>query len=402
MHSAHAGQDAPCGDPPRLLVGLLPLLFTTLICWTTPLTRYGDGYDSDGKFYAAMAGDPLFSCEYSRAAPWCFRILTPWLASLLPLQTLDAFRVIGFAAGWLSLTLLLWILRRLEFDERLSAIGLALYAAVFWSVKFSFRSPAYIDSLTQSFLLAIVLLTLGRRYLAVVMVVAVGALQKESVPLFGLFALVSYAGQEGRTGRRVLAYAICLIVLPLLVLVSVRASIQPIRQYSTAGAVLESLSLAVTPGMLPRLVHAALSGLGILPALLLLRPAASLGFLLRHREWLALAGVGLVLLFGGRDRSRLFLYVLPVAVVLAVNLLAVLGRPGRIWLAVTLVIHAAIGRHRWRIGWQEEYLASLVPEHSPGLSYVPNLVGTALVLTVWFFASRRLLAAGRPPGERAS
>ena len=123
---------------PLVSLVALPLLLLTIAAVSTPVVERAKGFDSDGKRYAAMAAPGLFKERYRVAAPWCWRVMTPFLASHLPFETLTSFRVLAFLSSWLSLVLVFALLRRSGFSEGLSALGVVFYAGVFWSVKFFF------------------------------------------------------------------------------------------------------------------------------------------------------------------------------------------------------------------------------------------------------------------------
>ncbi|RME00448.1 MAG: hypothetical protein D6812_09760, partial [Deltaproteobacteria bacterium] len=147
---------------------VLAFFTTTIFFLTTPITPSNGGYDSDGLVYGVMAGAPLLPPQEAayvrRMAPWCYRIVSPAIASLLPFDPLTNFRVMAFLANFSSLLLLFRILRRLAFSRFLSVVGLLFYAGSFWTLKFSFYSPAYIDDETQFFLLLLIDATLSRRW----------------------------------------------------------------------------------------------------------------------------------------------------------------------------------------------------------------------------------------------
>lgn len=54
--------------------------------FTTPVTEHKGGYDYDGVFYAAMANGE--NGIEAHLAPWSYRVVTPFLAGLLPWSTL--------------------------------------------------------------------------------------------------------------------------------------------------------------------------------------------------------------------------------------------------------------------------------------------------------------------------
>jgi len=162
----------------RILFIIIFVVFLVLL--TTPITEKNSGFDSDGQRYAAMAGELSLSPDLALQAPYCYRILTPYLASLLPLDTISNFRVLAFLSNVLSLYILYQILSTIGFEIRSRVLGVLLYSGSFWTLRFSFYSPTYIDYLTQLLLLLIIFFSLNRRYILLVFTLAIGAIQKES------------------------------------------------------------------------------------------------------------------------------------------------------------------------------------------------------------------------------
>jgi hypothetical protein len=354
---------------------VLALILTAAVFATTPLTSSNGGYDFDGMFYAAMAGSPRVKPALAHVAPWCYRIVTPALVSRMPFETLTSFRSLAFAANVASLVLLFLIARRLGFSGALALLGVALYAGVFWTLKFSFYSPAYIDAQTQVLLLAIIYLTVESHFVPLVAVLAVAGLQKESLAAFSLFAATAVLRQRRSPNTFVLAAAI--ILAPLASLLAVRALVPAADSLDTTEETIEQLLQLIRPGFWPVFVQSLFSGMGLLIVVLSMRPRSWMSFLREHYEWIVYAVVAIALLFGGRDKGRLFLYLLPAAIVCALSVIDSLrvtagARHGLVWIAVLLVLHAYLGNYLTPMGTFEEYLARLVPEHSDG-RYLPYL-----------------------------
>ncbi|MBN2054535.1 hypothetical protein JW905_06410, partial [bacterium] len=68
------------------------LLLVSCVYAVTPVTTHNDGFDSDGRFYAAMARGPFSNDPMTRNPPFCWRVLAPCIVHLLPWDTLDGFR----------------------------------------------------------------------------------------------------------------------------------------------------------------------------------------------------------------------------------------------------------------------------------------------------------------------
>jgi hypothetical protein len=144
------------------------------------------------------------------------------------------------------------------------------------------------------------------------------------------------------------------------------------------------------PHFWPRLLVALFSGLGILPLLLGWRWRAVWQCLRENPHWLAVLACGLLVLFGGVDKARLFLPMTPAVVVLAViawdPVLREREVPAVAWIVLTLLLNAYLGHHFEPMGPRGAALARLAPIHA-STSMVPSLVRIAVVAAVWCVAT---------------
>lgn len=345
---------------------------------STPVTEHYDGFGSDGRRYGAMAGEPSLDPALAEQAPWRYRVLTPYLASRLPFDALSNFQVLAVLANIGSLLLLGLILARLEFSPRLSLIGVLLYAGSFWTLKFSFYSPAYVDSQTQLFLLLAIYLTLSRAYLALPLVFAAGVLQKESLAVFAVFSIV-HLWRYDDTRRPWLRAGLTLTMLgfPLAAGLAVRSGVSA-GEPSVVAVLLRELATVGDPAFWPVLLQATFSGLGLLPVILLLPSRAWTRFLARRWEWIVYAVISIALLLGGHDKSRLLLYALPLVVILSLHTLddlepALSRRTAAPLILAVLALHWYVGSYLTPIGPFMAYLERMVPEYSEG-AYTPHLL----------------------------
>lgn len=378
------------------------LLITAAVCATTPLTTSNDGYGFDGAFYAAMAGHPRIKPELAHVGPWAYRVAAPAIVKQLPWDTLTNFRVIAFTCSAAGLWLMLLILSQLGFSQPLCWIGLALYAGVFWAVKFACYTPGYIDAETQLTLLTIIYLTLRGWWMPLIAAMVIGVLVKESLIALVVFSAIAFNRTHAGTLRaRNGLVAGALIVLPLLTLAVVRGLVTTVTEIDTGAEIREQLRVLATPPYWAVLLHATFSGLGLLAIIAALRPRRWIAFAREHYEWIAYVALGIMLLFGGRDKGRLFLYLLPAVVIAGVFViedLQALGRgvPGRLWLGLLLLAHAFIGNYLTPIGSVEQFAARLTPEHSDArhLFYLWQDLGVAAAFLIATWIVMR--GAGRP------
>jgi len=386
-----------------LLAGIaLPLAILIPIWLTTWTPASETGPRSDQLLYAAMALRDLAPPHLTATAPWCWRIVTPLQVSFLPVgaepfrDVIANFKLLAFASNWLSLVLLYALLRRLGAAPAARVFGVLAYAGIHWTLKFSFRAPAYVDFQMQTLMLAILYLTLARRYWATLPLLALAALQKETA----LILIPAVALHRFGT-RRTFAAADALwlagaLLLPAAALLGVRTAIPPANDYSATQAVRWVLTQQLPdPDFWPRFLVAVFSGLGILPLLLVWRWRCVRSSLRENPHWTALLACGLLALLGGVDKARLFLPLTPAVVVLAVVAWAPALR-GRApawallaWAALTLLLNAYLGHLFEPMGPPGLALARLAPIHAKA-SMLPSLVRIGAVAAVWCAATAAL------------
>jgi hypothetical protein len=372
-------------------------ILVTLVFFTTPITESNQGFDYDGRIYAVMAGEKLFPPELAYLSPWRYRVLTPFLSSQLPWDVLDNFRALAFGANILSLLVLFLVLQQVGFSSGFAVLGVFLYGGVFWTLKFSFYSPAYIDYLTQLILLLIIHLTLRRSSLLLIFVFILAALQKESLAAFSLFSAVYFLRQKPRLGGAASAlYILLLLCVSFGTLFLARFIIDADGMSSLMNVMLWELRRFLEPEFWLIFLQSIFSGLGFIPILLILHYRPWLEFLRQRWEWVIYAAISLPLLFGGNDKSRLFLYFLPLAVILALHSIRALKEfqteaRFRMWITLFLLAHLFIGSYLTPMGSFPEYLNRMVPEHSEGY-FLPFLFKNCLLgLGVFIFTIQYMI-----------
>lgn len=356
---------------------------------TTPVTEHNGGYDSDGMYYGAMAGESTLPASFLQTAPWSYRIATPWLASLLPFETLANFRALAFVSNILSIVIFVLILERLSFSLPARIFGVLLYAGSFWTLKFSFYSPAYIDYQTMLLLLLIIYLTLSELYILLPIILVTAALQKEALAAYALFSAVRFWKHTPTLSPHFWkAFVLAMLAAPFASLLIVRLTVDVVNVYSPL-VISYHLQSMLSLSFWPILLQAGLSGLGLIPLVLLVRWKPWVALLRRQREWVIYAVISFVFLFGGADKARLFLYMLPLAAILASTVFESLRQDTRpvilvTWGGLILVIHFYMGGYLTPMGTFTAYLDQWVPEHSAG-GYVSYLMRN-LFLTATMYA----------------
>jgi len=381
---------------------VLPLAILVPTWLATPTPEHAGGLRADQLYYAAMALRDSAPERLSHVAPWCWRVLTPFLVSLRPVgseafpDAIQHFKQLAFASNWLSLALLYALLRRLGSRPAACAFGVLVYAGIHWTVKFSFRAPGYVDFQMQLLVIALLLCMVARRYWLMLPLFALAAIQKETALLLLPAVVLHYWNRRSENAAANAAWLVGVLALPLIALAWARNSIAPVNDFSAAAAVGRVLTnQLLDPAFWPRFGIAISSGLGILPLLLLWRARATAAFFREEPHWALLIVCTLAALAGGVDKARLFLPMTPAIVVVAVHV----WRPAWItgahsaralaWGIATLLLNAYLGHHFEPMGEAGAALARLAPihaEHSLGEAGLR----IAIVAGLWFAATASL------------
>ncbi|MBN8550688.1 MAG: hypothetical protein J0M12_15345 [Deltaproteobacteria bacterium] len=379
-------------------MALIAFCITLLVQLTTPVPPDLASCAFDGKFYGAMASSSG-EAWYVYQAPWCWRVLTPWMVSILPLPTLTAFQVLNFVFAWLNVALVGWLAQRICTPKSSALAAMLLYSGVFWSLKFSFYCPCYIDIQTQTFFLIVLCLLEVRRYRIIPWVLALGVLQKESIVLLApVVAIEQYCAQRDR--KKALLYLLVLLGFCGVALAAVRGTITPVNQYLSEAAFRQQLvyDLESLLSFRSQILVNLLSGLGLLWLIAIWRGRVLLRFLRGNPQWAAVIVLGILPLFAGTDKGRFFLYMLPAVTIVAVYclhpVLRALERRDRVvcfWVAATLLLHFYIGHLLSPAGAPEEVFSRM--GQWPALTSVDayRFIVCAVawvILTIWLMRRR--------------
>lgn len=398
------------GEGPKtdLLAGaLLAIVVAFLLFLVTPPTTASGGFAGDARFYGAQAGLDLPGADQlRRTAPYCWRVLTPFLVSLTPLPTLQGFRLLALLSVVATLALLFQSGRDLGLPRLSAAVGVVLYAGIHWTVQFSFLSPAYIDPLTQCFIMAALVLIGRQRHYALLPLLAVGVLQRETLLLLVPVSYVALAVRSGWASRESLTFlggATASAAVPLAV---VHAVIVPVNPWYVREGLGWTAYLGQTEFWL-RFLGETFSGLGLLPFLLALLPRGVAQVCRRSPALPAAVLLGLPVLAGGWDKGRLFLFVVPALTLACAVLLDEAGRrlrraPWLVWVAVTLVVHWVVGGVVGSVENHGELMARVASLNAQGLAYRQVLYRSLLMIAAWMVGTKLLLRlprarCGSPP-----
>lgn len=156
-------------------------------------------------------------------APFCYRIVTPLLAKLLPFSLETNFFLIAFVSTWLSALLVFAICRHYKLSYSYAFIGMLLFLSATLSSKimisdFWLSDPLALLLITLAFYLAIL-----RKPLAFALVLAIGVATRETVLLVAVLYYTLQATQI--IDRRALARFFLVTVPALLTIFALHIAI---------------------------------------------------------------------------------------------------------------------------------------------------------------------------------
>lgn len=134
--------------------------------------------DWDHQNYIDMSTNPPFDYHI---APFCWRILTPFLARVLPFELSINYQIIGFLALWATGIMTYFMLKAIGFGINLSTIGVLLFLSFGWVIKLNLFYFWYIDPLAYFFSVTIIWCIARKKDLLLVILLAIGITAKESI-----------------------------------------------------------------------------------------------------------------------------------------------------------------------------------------------------------------------------
>jgi hypothetical protein len=164
----------------------------------------------------------------------CYRFVPPLLASLLPLQVIDAFLVTGFVCQVLTATLLWHVAERCRLSRRAAILTVGWYWVVWGPMPMLRDAMLIADPVQALWLVAALLLLLDGRYLLALPVLVSGAGVKESV-LTVPAVYAAYLILSGDDVRGKIPWLATLIVMPAMAWLAIRRLLLTAFQYAPPG-----------------------------------------------------------------------------------------------------------------------------------------------------------------------
>jgi hypothetical protein len=147
------------------------------------LDRAGPIWDSETYFRMAAKGGLL----NGGLAPFCFRILTPAVAQLVPMRLALSFELINQLSLWTAGTLVYWLLRARGLRHDTALVGPCVLILSSFS-KFVLWYRFGVDQLALLAIVAVAWALAERRVVVSVLLATVAVLGKESILLVAPFA----------------------------------------------------------------------------------------------------------------------------------------------------------------------------------------------------------------------
>ncbi|MHA1271013.1 MAG: hypothetical protein ACTSPY_14565 [Candidatus Helarchaeota archaeon] len=209
------------------LFSIIILPITTFIIWSIIFYFYSPLVPIKDAYYYKIMAESLFNPSVS--APYCFRILTPLIAYLIPLDTGTSFFYINFTFFIASSILFYYFLKHMNLNSYYSFCGEFIFT--FGSITNIYLIHNYImvDFLNQLFFLIgcyilLVKIPIKKRYqdFIIILILSIGVLNKETI----LLLIPIYFVMEKGNVLKKLCKTI-LITIPSLIIFVILRSVIP-------------------------------------------------------------------------------------------------------------------------------------------------------------------------------
>jgi hypothetical protein len=292
----------------------------------TDRTPIQDGRGHDGQHYAAMAADERCDEPFIPISPYCYRLLTPAVVSLLPGPVVGRFLVFNFFTWWAVLVAWHLLARRTGLDPAPAMFGTLILATCAWGPMNAFYNPCYVDPSMHLFVIVgLNLMLSGSAWFAVLLPISMLQREQAAVILFVSAIIWEVHGtgwSRGKTVRYGLIAAACAAVYGLLHIGITPTGGTSLTPWATAFQVARWLFDDPTYILISCCGIAYALGVPLLGLVIL---SEARRYAARHRwpeYFLALCALSV---FGGSDKARLVFLAAPVVLLAFVHGLRGLG-----------------------------------------------------------------------------
>ena len=368
----------------KLALGILAILAGELAWMFATVPEFlSKAHGGDYPFYVEMAATPLTTAVPS---PWRYRLLNPWLASLLIRAGLSidvAFLLLTAVFAFVSSMAMRLYLRKLSLSPFTASAGAVLFAMSIGGYVPLRRYYGYTDALTNLLILIVLVSAISWRPVVTAALLGIGTFAKESMLL-----LLPFIVERARAARVAWPRIGMMVAVPVAVFVFLRLIV------GTAGESPVALSwetqvaywrTAMVHGVVRWVLWSIAYSMG---------PLWLLAALAAPRQWRFL-GIGLWLIVPliapivrTTDTERALLLAFPVILPLAVSLVdECRDRTTQLVLAAVMCVAALVGQ--WTFEWVD------APRIGP-------VTAKDLIFLTLCVASAGTALACRRPGARAA
>jgi hypothetical protein len=268
--------------------------------------------------------------------PYAYRLLSPWIVSLIPVDPNIGFGSVSLAATFLAYFLFALILRRFAQNQNEFNVGLALMVISFPSINYS--SAVLTDPMGFLFFTAGALALYFESFVLLTLVASIGVLGRESVVSLTLAAWIYlFFMRNDYKPHRILMYSL-LVLVPVAFMFAARIWLSDLTQYVwTPGISRLTSNLSRPVSWITVVLTAAPVAILLLYGLWRRGDDRWRELSRRQRAWtISLTSVSLLVLFysvlsafmSGRFVWSLYVTIIPLSVIIAS------GTPLFNWLAV--------------------------------------------------------------------
>ncbi len=127
-------------------------------------------------------------------APFCWRILVPLIAFILPFELQTNFILITFFSIWFTGIIIYYLLREYRFDRKLSFLGVMIFFSLGWATKYILFDFWLVDALTFLFVVLIIYSIVIKNDFYFTIFSVLGIFTKETI----LFAIPLYYSMNAK------------------------------------------------------------------------------------------------------------------------------------------------------------------------------------------------------------